>query len=34
MPFFKRKDKPGEYKGRHYTEYVDQVTELKRQGKL
>ncbi len=33
MRFFKPKDKPGEYNGRHYTEYVDEATELKRQGK-
>ncbi len=36
MPLFGRKDKdkPGEYKGRHYTEYVDEVTSLKREGRL
>lgn len=34
MRFFKPKDKPGEYKGRHYTEYVDEVKALKRQGKV
>jgi len=34
MRFFKQKDKPGEYKGRYYTEYVDDIKELKRQGKL
>jgi hypothetical protein len=27
-------DKPGFYKGKHYTEYVEQVMELKRQEKL
>ena len=30
MRFFKRKDKPGEYKGRYYAEYVDDVKNLKR----
>ena len=34
MPLSKRKDKSGEYQGRHYTEYVDEVKDLKRQGKL
>ena len=34
MRFFKRKGKPGEYKGRYYAEYVDDVKNLKRQGKL
>ncbi len=34
MRFFNPKDKPGQYKGRHYTEYVDEFKELKRQGKL
>ncbi len=34
MPLAKRKDKSGEYQGRHYTEYVDEVKDLKRQGKL
>jgi len=29
-----RKEKPGYYKGRHYTEYVEDVEQLKRRGKL
>ena len=33
LRFFK-KDKPGYYQGKHYTEYIDRVKELKRQDKL
>jgi hypothetical protein len=29
-----KKDKPGFYQGKHYTEYIDRVKELKRQEKL
>ncbi|SRR6266545_5704601 len=31
--FWSKKDKPGYYKGKHYTEWVDQVKQLKREDK-
>lgn len=33
MPLFKKRDEPGMYNGRHYTEYVEPVKALKRSGK-
>ncbi len=33
VPLFKKREDPGNYKGRHYTEYVEPVKALKRLGK-